>query len=291
MAEERTTTDPASGPVPRARAAAEPPPAKAAKAAKKATKAAKKATKAVKRAKATEPATSKKATEPATSKKATKSAEATKPPTRPTAAPGAWTAAVREALSDVDQPPQRLAELAVAELGPRAAAWAGWLRDTYPDPPAHGIARLAVHEARQAGWALAAVEAGGPIAAALSLPAAAWVRAMLVLKIAAAHGHDPADPRRAADLIELLDLGPGEGRLTGILAAVRGHRRRLAGIVAARIGVRRAPLLAGLRMLIAGGDLREQLDWLAQRASAHYRHGSQDRMSASAASISSPNSP
>jgi hypothetical protein len=281
MAEERTTAEQASSPVPRARAAAEPSPAKPTRQPTK--KAANKATKQPTKKAAKKATKSTKAPTKSTAKRTIRE------PVRQAAGPGAWTSAVREALANADQPPYRLAELAVAELGPRAAAWAGWLRETYPDPPAHGIARLAAHEARQAGWALAAVDAGGPVAAALSLPAAALVRATLVLKVAAAYGHDPAAPERAADLIELLDLGPGAGPLPSIV--VRGHRRRLAGLVAARLGVRRAPLVAGLRMLIAGGDLGGQFDRLAHRAAAYYRHGSQDRMSASAASISSPNKP
>jgi hypothetical protein len=276
MAEKRTNADQASSPVPKARAAADPQPAKAAKAAKqaetakpakavKATKVTKtaKATKATKATKTTQATKTAKAPAPKAAKQPAKKAApppAAPPPAATTpAAPGAWTAAVREALSQTDQPPQRLAELAVAELGPRAAAWAGWLRDTYPDPPAHGIARLATHQAREAGWALAFAEAGGPVTAALSLPAAAWVRATMVLRIAAAYGHDPADPQRAADLIELLDFATPHGR------------RRLVGFAAARFGVRRTLARAAVRMLLAAGDHGEQIERLAHRAVRFYR--------------------
>jgi hypothetical protein len=129
-------------------------------------------------------------------------------------APGAWLAAGAEALRQPGLPPQRIAELAVAEFGPRAAAWAGWLRATYPGAPEHGIVRLAVREAHRVGRVLAAAEAGGPLAAVLGLPAAAWVRVTVVLRIAAAHGHDPADPRRAAELLDLLGLAGPAGRAT-----------------------------------------------------------------------------
>jgi hypothetical protein len=288
MAEKRTakstTADPASSPASKARAGAEPEPApaKAAKATKR-TKAAAPAetTKAAKATKQAAKAPAKKAAK-APVKKAPARKAAAAPATQaaapaPVAVPGAWTAAVREALSQPGQPPQRLAELAVAELGPRAAAWARWLRDTYPDPPAHGIARLAAHEARQLGRALALATAGGPVAAALSLPAIVWVRAALVLRIAAAYGHDPADPQRAADLLTLLDLGTGQGR------------RRLLGLAATRIGARVTPAFVAFRMLVSVGD--DQFDRLAGRAARFYRQGSQDRTSASSASTSSPNRP
>jgi hypothetical protein len=74
----------------------------------------------------------------------------------------------------------------VAELGPRAAAWAGWLRRTYPGAPPYGIARLAARQARRHSYALAAVQVSGALAVVLHLPATTWVRATLVLRIATA---------------------------------------------------------------------------------------------------------
>jgi hypothetical protein len=177
--------------------------------------------------------------------------------------PGAWMEAAWEALSQADQPPHRLAELAVAELGPRAAAWADWLCRTYPGAPADGIVRLATEQARRHGWTLAAVDAGGPLTAALHLPASAGLKAMLVLRIAAAYGHDPADPARAGDLLTLLGYDDESGSKTGPLAA--------AWYAVTRLKRRRLTPLSALSALSAVSEQRDSLLRLAHRAARHYR--------------------
>jgi hypothetical protein len=166
----------------------------------------------------------------------------------------------------------------VAELGPRAAAWAVWLRATYPDPSPHGIARLAVRDARRAGWALAVAEAGGPVAVAVSLAAGAWVRGMVVLRIAAAYGHDPADPRRARELLELLGLAhPSPARPVGQPARPPvGLTQVAVRLVATRLAVRAVGLrgslaAAAVRVLIAASDHPDRLSQLADRAARFYR--------------------
>jgi hypothetical protein len=294
-------------------AAGKPEPTKPAKPAKKARPV--KAAKPTKPAKPAKAATPAKATKAATPAKAAGSAEpaipakagaAMKPaeatePTAPApppvsgrtgpAAPGGWAAAAWDALQHADQPPRRLAELTVAELGPRAAAWAGWLRQTYPDAPAYGIARLATHQATQGGLALALAEAGAPVSAPLLLPATAWVRATVVLRIAAAYGQDPTDRQRADDLIELLGLDPtstdrdepgGTGdaglselgvlrELSGLagLAGVAG-RFGLVRLAASRLGLHRTAA-AVVRALVAASDYHDDLQRLAHRAARHYR--------------------
>jgi hypothetical protein len=206
----------------------------------------------------------------------------------------------------------------VAELGPRAAAWAVWLRATYPDPSPHGIARLAVRDARRAGWGLAVAEAGGPVAVAVSLAAGAWVRGMLVLRIAAAYGHDPTDPRRARELLELLGLAhpsparPSPARPVGQPARPVGQLARppvgltqvAVRLVATRLAVRAVGLrgslaAAAVRVLIAASDHPDRLSQLADRAARFYRAapagaGQPGRASstrASSESISARNSP
>lgn len=169
-----------------------------------------------------------------------------------------------EALSQTDQPPHQLAELVVAELGPRAAAWADWLRRTYPDAPADGMVRLATEQARRHSWTLAAVDAGGPLTAALHLPASAGLKALLVLRIAAAYGHDPTDPARADELLTLLGYGGESGPPSGPLAA--------AWYALSRFGRRRSLTPAGaLRVLGAVSEQRDSLLRLAHRAARHYR--------------------
>jgi hypothetical protein len=199
----------------------------------------------------------------------------------PGALPGAWAEAAWAALREPDVPPRRLAELAVAELGPRAAAWAGWLRETYRDPPGYGIARLATHQAGRLGNALAAGAVAGPVVGpALRLLGMAWVRATVALRIAAAYGHDPTDPRRIDDLIELLDLSQGLSGEPTRLPRWLGPLRLLP--VGVELGRRPA---AGLFVLFAAvGAHTEEVERLAHRAIRRYRTDDTN------ASISSRNS-
>ena len=203
--------------------------------------------------------------------------------------PGAWWDAAWEALRHPDQPPRRLAELAVAELGPRAAAWGAWLRRTYPDPPAHGIVRLAVHAATQAGRALALAEEGGPLLAPARLVGAAWVRATLVLRVAAAYGHDPTDPQRVDDLIEVCQLDPEATGDLFPLARISGGAGQLGLLRAAvsRFTWRKGPGAQAVRALFAASEYTDQLTKLAYRAVRHYRPGSAANTEASSASSSS----
>jgi hypothetical protein len=274
-------------------------PAKASKAprAAKVTKSTKptKATKATKAAPASTAAPASEVTKVAKSTEPSTTAGPVEPvsPVSPAgpAAPGGWAAAAWDALQHADQPPRQLAELAVAELGPRAAAWAGWLRQTYPDAPAYGVVRLATHQATRGGLALALAEAGAPFSAPLLLPATAWVRATVVLRIAAAYGQDPTDRQRADDLIELLGLDPtstdqdepgGTGdadlselgmlrELSGLagLAGVAG-RFGLVRLAGSRFGLHRTAA-AVVRALVAASDYHDDLQRLAHRAARHYR--------------------
>ncbi|QSB14428.1 hypothetical protein JQS43_23540 [Natronosporangium hydrolyticum] len=193
-----------------------------------------------------------------------------------TVAPGVWADAAWQALQQLDQPPRRLAELAVAELGPRAAAWATWLRDRYPAAPDYGVARLATQEAVRGGRALALGAAGGPFTAPLLLPATAWVWATVILRVAAAYRQDPTDPARADDLIELLDLDPAAtGEPFSLLGfggiAGAAGQQGLARFAVSRLGLRRTPAAAALRVMLAAGDHSEQLTLLAHRAIRHFR--------------------
>jgi hypothetical protein len=262
---------------------------KAAKKAAGGTPAKRTAAEGAKAAKADKPTAAKQAS-PAPRKAPEQATQPTPPPEPDPPAPlvpahpGAWLAAVREAVSRPDQPPQRLAELLVAELGPRAAAWAGWLRETYPDPPAHGMARLAGHEATQLTRALVLADAAGQAAPALLMAGTFWVRATVVLRIAAAYGHAPTDPRRAGDLVELLDLHPGD-------ESPKLRRFRLLASAASTITGRRTPVQVAARALLRGGIRGYRIEQLTHRAVRFYRAGSQDSTSATSASISSPNRP
>lgn len=203
------------------------------------------------------------------------------------AAPGAWAAAIWDAVRHLGQPPERLAQLAVTELGPRAAAWVAWLRATYPDAPAGGIARLATRQAARYGWALTALELGGPVAAPVQLSALAWVRATLALRIAAAYGHDPTDPRRADELLELLQLTPAADEPSAEAAPEGGpqapdpgeplrtvSRRLGAGLyLVGRLRPRRRgnPASRAVRTYLSASEQNDGLDRLAHRAMLRYR--------------------
>lgn len=190
--------------------------------------------------------------------------------------PGAWTAAAWDAVRHLGRPPDQLAELAVADLGPRAAAWVGWLRETYPGAPAYGITRLAARQAARSGLALTALKAGGPLTVPVHLSATAWVRATLVLRIAAAHGYDPTDPRRAAELLDLLDLSPTHPG-TADEAPEPGRSAGRIGLVAYALTwfrrPRRTPVVTAVRLLLAASEHSDSLDRLAHRAIRRYRTG------------------
>jgi hypothetical protein len=181
-------------------------------------------------------------------------------PSRP--APGSWAQAAWQAAHEPDQPPLRLAELAVAEFGPRVAYWAHWLRSTYRNPPATGIARLAAQQARRQTWGLLVTEAAGPLAPALHLSGTAAVRVLLVLRTAAAYGHDPTDPARASELLDLLGVGAASDGM---------ERMALIGSALGRFG-RPRRLTGALRLLLALSEEHDSLQRLVHRAVRFYQH-------------------
>lgn len=184
----------------------------------------------------------------------------------PATALAQWAEAVAEAVRQADQPPQRLAELAVTEFGPRAAGWADWLRATYPGVPPQAMARLAAQQARQAGWLVAGAGMAGPLAPVLHPAASCAVRVLLVLRVAAAYGHDPTDPARAHDVLDLFGLG--KDAATGPFARALGSLGRFTRLAGLRR--RRGPARA-LLALVELGDERDRLERLAHRAARHFR--------------------
>lgn len=158
------------------------------------------------------------------------------------------------------------------EFGPRAAAWAAWLRKTYPDAAPAGLARLAARQAGRLGLTVAALEAGGPTAAPVHLAATAWLRAALVLRIAAAYGHDPTAPDRAAELLELLRLDVPEPERQPAVSALPTGRLGLACHAVSWVARRRRThFTAAVRLLFAAGEQSESLEQLAHRAIRRYR--------------------
>jgi hypothetical protein len=192
------------------------------------------------------------------------------PPKRPELT--AWLDALTDLARHPDRPRslERLAALAVAHIGPRAQAWTDWLRDTYPTAPPAGMARLAARRATTTGRRLAVLAATGPLGALLPLPAAEWARATLVLRIAAAYGHDPGDPRRVPELLDLLELRTNGGQEALRHAADRAGWR-MGRLLAARLVFGRTRAAGAVRALLATADQDEEMERLAHRAMLHYR--------------------
>ena len=132
-------------------------------------------------------------------------------------------------------------------IGPRAQAWIADLRATYPTATPDALARLATRRfARSADIRAALSALAGPYAPVALLATALITHAELVLHVAAAYGRDPADPRRAADLLALTRVETGGAkRLAGTTAAwaalrYTGRAFPGAGLVAAVLTARSA---------------------------------------------------
>jgi hypothetical protein len=199
-------------------------------------------------------------------------------------------------LDDPAHAPEVLAAAAVRLIGPHAAAWADGMRSAYPAATDEGLARLATRRFVRLAAAGGMVSAGaglfGPIA---ELATAALIRAGLVLHIAAAHGHDPGDPARAADLLVLTQVHADENAARAALKTATEVRDEPAAghdapplVRIAEAGLRLAvPLAAetggwgllrlaarvvpGARVIAATAGQVAAAERLAVRASAYYR--------------------
>ncbi|MCY1141421.1 hypothetical protein OWR29_25770 [Actinoplanes sp. Pm04-4] len=105
-------------------------------------------------------------------------------------------------ISDPAHAPEHLALAAVDVIGPRAREWAASTSAAYPTAGPAALARLAGRQFTRFG-ALTSVfgAVSGSYAAIALLAGRALTDAELVLHLAAAHGLDPTDPRRAVDLL------------------------------------------------------------------------------------------
>jgi hypothetical protein len=125
-------------------------------------------------------------------------------------------------VSDPGHTPELMALAAVETIGPRAAEWVRRTRESYPTATPQGLARLAIAEFTRRGTVGAALGAvAGSYAPMALMGAAVWTQAELVLHVAAAHGHDPADQARAAELLVLAKVHPTRADAEAALAAAR----------------------------------------------------------------------
>ncbi|MFD1084770.1 hypothetical protein [Micromonospora andamanensis] len=187
--------------------------------------------------------------------------------------------------------PELLALTAVEVLGPGAAQWVRRLRELYPGAGADGLARLATRRfVRQAGVGGAGAALTGVFAPVVELAAVLWSQANLVLHLAAAYGHDPAHPDRAAELLTLTQVHPDVASAGSAVAAARAAQGpaeepglrameaawRLAAPLAAQAGgwlaLRLASrLLPGMAALTAAAGNSAAAERLAARAVTRYR--------------------
>jgi hypothetical protein len=194
-------------------------------------------------------------------------------------------------LDHPEQLPELLAVSAVDVLGPGAADWASRLRESYPAASADGLARLATRRyVRLAGAGGAASAAAGLFAPLAGLATLIWTRAGLVLHLAAAYGLDPADPKRAVDLLVLTEIHPDDDSARRALSVARRESadgapalRELAG-AGSRLGVPLAlqaggwlalrftsRLIPGVALLAAGAAGAAGAERLAARAVTRFR--------------------
>ena len=182
--------------------------------------------------------------------------------------------------------PEILALAAAERHGPAAAAWAEKERGT----PAHKLVRQTKrHHARLARVSGAATGVGGMVTMVPDMAAAIWIQSRCVFFVAAAHGFDPTDRMRPAELLVLLELyddpavarealdGAGRSLAAAAVSKAMGGREdeslasRLAQMLlrrgAARLGGRAVPGIAVVANAV--GNERAVRE-LADRADAFY---------------------
>ena len=107
----------------------------------------------------------------------------------------------RRIVADPERAPELIALAASKRFADPAAAW---VRETSawhkPDRLAHKAYAKHVHLSRGEGLALGL---GGMITSAFNVAGLGWIQARMVFFIAAAHGFDPHDPMRPAELLFL----------------------------------------------------------------------------------------
>jgi hypothetical protein len=181
--------------------------------------------------------------------------------------------------------PELLAVAAVAHLGRDAAAQLAGLRHAYPGATPDGLARLAtrrfIRHARNRG---ALVGLAGPVPILTDAALLLWDHAGLVLHLAAGYGLDPADRRRAAEILMLQGIHPNvsaaEEAITQAEHPATESMHRLAVPLSrlAAKGVLRLIATRGAARLVPGAGAvvgalanARSIEWLAIRAQRHYR--------------------
>ncbi len=129
----------------------------------------------------------------------------------------------RRIRAEPERAPEHIALAAAERFAPQAARW---VQVAGPGQTADGLARTALKKhVRMSRLEGAALGIGGFTTAAADLVALGWIQSRMVFYIAAAHGYDPADPMRPAELLALTGFyeTPADAR-----AALDGMGKHLA---------------------------------------------------------------
>ncbi|MDY7090573.1 MAG: hypothetical protein SYR96_36465 [Actinomycetota bacterium] len=142
-------------------------------------------------------------------------------------------------IADPLRTPEILALAAVSTIGPRAREWASDISSTYPAATSAGLARLATRQFTRFG-ALAGVfgALAGSYASIALVSTRTLTDAELILHLAAAHGFDPTDPRRAVDLLVITQVHETVADAEQALAATLNEEPATSGLgdAALRLG-------------------------------------------------------
>jgi hypothetical protein len=184
-----------------------------------------------------------------------------------------------EVRADPTRAPEHIALAAADVHAPAAARWMAERRaGRHRSPEAHARAAVRAH-VRLARVAGAVTGLGGWTTIALDLAGLAWIQSRMVFFVAAAHGWDPADPMRPAELLVLQEVYDDpyaaraalDGTGTPIAAAYVGGLtggdsrlvsrllRQVGGHAVQRVGGKVIPGLASIVNAVGNGSETKRL--------------------------------
>ncbi len=110
--------------------------------------------------------------------------------------------------ADPARAPETIALAAAEQHAPAARAWVARQTGRYGHDPAEMARRAKRQHATLARVEGAVTGLGGFVGIIPDMVALAWIKSRLVFYVAAAHGFDPGDPMRPAELLVLNDIYP-----------------------------------------------------------------------------------
>jgi len=141
-------------------------------------------------------------------------------------APAVDASLIARLRADPARAPEALALAAAARHAPAAREWLAQQRAKGRTEPAQLAARARRNHGRLARLEGAASGLGGIATVLPDLVAVAWIQSRMVFFIAGAHGFDPGDPMRPAELLVLQEVFPdpvtARAALDGVGASLAG---------------------------------------------------------------------